>query len=212
MEQHVLALCPFNPSSKEVKLLNKEAVVKKNTGWSDYIGNIDHVTWQKKLQIEIIIETSLDIAYVLNVTSVRSSPECEAFNNEMKTLHSMIKIIDVEESNLEPVALAVRMNKYYDEKVCLNEIQERLRETSSFEVADGSIQLRWGPVSTPSDPETTIVMGTIMAHRSIASTLTDKLLDLNNTPHHELHPHTGMWMFYRGKEDDMLLNTMRDGI
>eukprot|EP00956_Cyclotella_meneghiniana_P031393 scaffold82298_cov45-Cyclotella_meneghiniana.AAC.13 len=97
MENHVLALCPFNPSSKEIKMRNMNAVVKKTTGWSDYIGNIDHVTWQEKLQIEVIIETSLDIAYVLNVTSARSSPECEAFNNEMKTLNIMLKIIDVED-------------------------------------------------------------------------------------------------------------------
>eukprot|EP00956_Cyclotella_meneghiniana_P024498 scaffold49256_cov25-Cyclotella_meneghiniana.AAC.2 len=212
MENHVLALCPFNLSSKESKIWHKEAVVKKATGWSDHIGNIDHVTWQKKLQIEIIIETSLDIAYVLNVTSARSSPECESFNNEMKTLNSMLKIIDVEESNLEPAALVVRMIKYYDEKTCLNEIHDRLRETSSYEVDEGNIQIRWGPVSTPSDETMKIVMGTIMAHKTIAESLTDKLIDLNNTPHQELYPHTGMWIFYRGKEDDMSLNTMKDGI
>eukprot|EP00956_Cyclotella_meneghiniana_P008353 scaffold11188_cov43-Cyclotella_meneghiniana.AAC.4 len=48
MENHVLALCPFNLSSKESKIWHKEAVVKKIMGWSDYIGNIDHMTWQKK--------------------------------------------------------------------------------------------------------------------------------------------------------------------
>eukprot|EP00956_Cyclotella_meneghiniana_P008352 scaffold11188_cov43-Cyclotella_meneghiniana.AAC.3 len=130
----------------------------------------------------------------------------------MKTLNIMLKIIDVEESNLEPAALVVRMIKYYDEKTCLNELYDRLRETSSYEIEEGNIQIRWGPVSTPSDETMKTVMGTIMAHKTIAESLTDKLIDLNNTPHQEIYPHTGMWIFYRGKEDDMSLNTMKDGI
>eukprot|EP00956_Cyclotella_meneghiniana_P009402 scaffold12986_cov68-Cyclotella_meneghiniana.AAC.8 len=212
MENHILALCPSNPSSMEPNLWDKESLLQKVTGWSEYIGNIDHITWQKKLQVDIIIETSLDVAYVLNVTSARTSPECEAFNSFLKAQSIILKIIDVEENIQEPAALAVRMNRYYDEKKCIAELRERLRETSSYEVAEGSINIKWRMVAAPSDEILKIVMGTIEAQRSIAAIVTDKLLDLNSTPQQELYPHTGNWIFHRGKEDDGAMNTMKEGI
>ena len=127
----------------------------------------------------------------------------------MKAQNIILKIIDVEENIQEPAALAVRMNRYYDEKKCIAELRERLRETSSYEVAEGSINIKWRMVAAPSDETLKIVMGTIEAQRSIAAIVTGKLLDLNSTPQQELYPHTGNWIFHRGKEDDGAMNTMK---
>ena len=212
MENHVLALCPFNASDNGEKIWEKHTISSITTGWSKYMGQEDHISWQNKVQWQIKVETSIDLQYVLNVTTARASAECEALNNDIKKKNIMIKVIDVDESNKEISAVIVNMSRYSDILNCKEEIIDRLHDISSFEISGGQLDIEWRPVELPTDKTEHIIMGAIMVDPRISELITEKLINQNENPNQELYPHTGEWCFYRGKEDEGKMYTLAEGI
>ena len=213
INQHEICLVPCNPHSIlpmiwDLELIEDEQ--RKLTG--NYIDNIEAYAWNDKNVWTFTVATTIDLHYMIQKNYNRDIMGNGGLQVGLKQLEVILKVIDISTSMKEPVAIISKGSKYDDNNRCIEELISRLSEQGQRDYEKSQFEIEWRKVSDPSDDNIYAMMGVIMCDRDVYDTLANDLILLNNSKDIAIHPHTGRWVLYRGRDDDRQPFTMKAGI
>eukprot|EP00956_Cyclotella_meneghiniana_P014732 scaffold22183_cov41-Cyclotella_meneghiniana.AAC.5 len=213
INQHEICLVPCNPHSTlpmiwDLGLIEDEQ--RKLTG--NYIDNIEAYAWNDKNVWTFTVATTIDLHYMIQKNYNRDIMGNGGLQVGLKQLEVILKVIDISTSMKEPVAIISKGSKYDDNNRCMEELISRLSDQGQRDYEKSQFDIEWRKVTDPSDDNIYAMMGVIMCDRDVYDTFANDLILLNNSKDIAIHPHTGRWVLYRGRDDDRQPFTMKAGI
>eukprot|EP00956_Cyclotella_meneghiniana_P003285 scaffold3976_cov45-Cyclotella_meneghiniana.AAC.15 len=177
-----------------------------------YIDNVEAHAWNDKYVWHFTVATTIDLHYMIQKNYNRDIMENGGLQVGLKQLEVILKVLDVSTTMKEPVAVISKGSKYDDSNRCIEEIISRLSEQGPRDYDKSQLEIEWRKVTDPSDDNIYAIMGVIMCEKEVYDTLANDLILLNNSKDIAIHPHTGRWVIYCGRDDEIQPFTMKAGI
>lgn len=213
VQQHEIALLPIRSNSGAPKLWDTDLIAREQHKlMGTYIDNVQAQQWNGQTKFEICLESTMDIHFLFQKSFSREILGNGNLQLGMKKMEVSLKVIDVDESSKDDVALIYKSTKYDSIESCKKEIVDRLSDTTSLDITEKDIDIEWRSVTDPADENIKAMIGVVTSTEEVSTELIKKLLELNGSKDTSLHPHTGRWTFYRGQDDGKLPFPMSAGI
>lgn len=116
------------------------------------------------LDWEMCVESSMDLAYLINMSNSRSSVPCDLLNTFFKQKEIQLKILNIEASNKVMTSVIVDSSMYDEVLLCKKELTEALQHVSAFTVDPSKMEITaWRSVCDPADESKSAMMGVVLA-------------------------------------------------
>eukprot|EP00956_Cyclotella_meneghiniana_P035677 scaffold116951_cov42-Cyclotella_meneghiniana.AAC.5 len=213
INQHEISLVPCNPHSTLPMLWDMELIEDEQRKlMGAYIDNVEAHAWNDKCAWHFTVATTVDLLYMIQKNYNRDIMGNGGLRVGYKQLEVILKVLDVSITMKEPVAVISKGSKYDDSNRCIEEIISRLSEQGLRDYDKSQIEIEWRKVTDPSNDNIYAMMGVIMCEKEVYDTLANDLILLNNSKDITMHPHTGRWVIYSGRDDEIQPFTMKAGI
>eukprot|EP00956_Cyclotella_meneghiniana_P013846 scaffold20285_cov51-Cyclotella_meneghiniana.AAC.1 len=161
--QHEICLLPQNPHSTYPKIWDMNMIESERVElMGNYIENWESQSWNDKNLWEIIVESTMDIHFVIQKSYSMDLMGNSKLQKHLKEMGVTLKVLDVDTSSKVPAAIISRSSRYDDINSCIKEIVERLSDHAKIDITTAQVDIEWRRVSLPSNEDVYAMMGVIL--------------------------------------------------